>query len=196
MPDEEARPAGAPRARGSTVASHRVYSGRVLNLDVDTVRFPDGSTGPLELIRHSGASAVVPFLDDPHVAGRDARVLLIRQYRYAVDDYVLEIPAGRLDAGETPLECAARELREEAGYEAANLTSLGGFFTTPGFIDEYIHAFQATGLVQAATAHEPDEFIRVESKSLLGALRLIDRGGIVDAKTIIALLKADRLLTR
>src|SRR5256885_8063383 len=98
------------------VESRRVYTGKVVSLDVDTVRFPDGSTGELEMIRHPGASAVVPFLSDPMSA--DPQVLLIRQYRYAADGYLYEIPAGRLNRGEDPRNCAARELKEETGCTA------------------------------------------------------------------------------
>lgn len=182
---------GAPVERQSTVSSRRVYAGRVLDLDIDQVRFPDGSIGELELIRHAGAAAVVPYLDDPRQP--DARLLLIRQYRYAADRFLYEIPAGRLDPGETPIECARRELLEETGCTADALRPLGSFFTTPGFIDEYIHVFIATGLTRGEASPERDEFIQSESHTSLGALRMIDRGEIVDGKTIIALLLADRL---
>jgi ADP-ribose pyrophosphatase len=187
-------PDGAPRTRSATISSHRLYSGRVLNLDVDRVRFPDGSEGQLELIRHSGAAAVIPFLDAPD--DPDARILLIRQYRYAADRYLYEIPAGRLEGGEEPIACARRELREEAGCEAESFISLGGFFTTPGFIDEFIHVFMATGLSCGDAMPESDEFIHSESHTLLEGLRMIDRGEIVDGKTIIALFMADRLVHR
>ena len=96
---------------GSRIGSRRAYAGRIISLDVDRVRFPDGSEGELEMIRHPGASAVVPFVSDPE--GEDPQILLIRQYRYAADDYLYEIPAGRLDPGEEPSDCARRELREE-----------------------------------------------------------------------------------
>jgi len=164
----------------------------VLNLDIDQVRFPDGSTGELELIRHAGAAAVIPFLDDPNETG--ARILLLRQFRYAADRFLYEIPAGRLEGHELPIECARRELREEAGCTAEALTPLGGFFSTPGFIDEYIHVFMATGLTRGKPSPERDEFIHPESHTSQDALRMIDRGEIVDGKTIIALLMADRLI--
>ena len=185
---------GAPRTRSSTITSQRIYSGRVLNLDIDRVRFPDASEGQLELIRHAGAAAVVPFLDEPN--DDSARILLIRQYRYAADRFLYEIPAGRLERGEEPIACARRELREEAGCEAASLVSLGGFFTTPGFIDEFIHLFIATGLTRGDAKPESDEFIHSESHTLLEGLRMIDRGEIVDGKTIIALFMADRLIRK
>ena len=183
---------GAPRERKSMVSTQRLYQGRVLNLDIDRVRFPNGSLGELELIRHSGAAAVVPFLDEPN--DRGARVLLLRQYRYAADDFLYEIPAGRLNDGEAPDECARRELLEEAGCTATALVSLGGFFTTPGFIDEYIHTFIATGLTRGESMPESDEFIHQESHTLYEILRMIDEGRIVDAKTIVSLFMADRLI--
>lgn len=185
---------GAPRERKSTLGSRRIYSGRVMNLDLDQVRFPDGSSGELELIRHSGAAAVVPFLDPPN--DDSARILLIRQFRYAADRDLYEIPAGRIHESEAPIECARRELKEEAGCVADVMMTLGGYFTTPGFIDEYIHAFLATGLTRGAPSPEGDEFIQLESHTLQGGLRMIDRGEIVDAKTIIALFMADRLIRR
>ena len=188
----EPRPTGAPRTRSSTISSQRIYTGRVLNLDVDRVRFPNDSEGQLELIRHSGAAAVLPFLDAPN--DPDARILLIRQYRYAADRFLYEIPAGRLENGEAPVARARRELREEAGCEAEVFTSLGGFFTTPGFIDEFIHLFIASGLTRGDPKPEIDEFIHSESHTLLEGLRMIDRGEIVDGKTIIALFMADRLI--
>ena len=187
-------PRGAPSNRASTLSSRRVYEGRVLNLDIDQVRFPDRSTGTLELIRHSGAAAVLPFLDP--LDAPDPRILLIRQYRYAADRFLYEIPAGRLEPGEAPLDCARRELQEEAGCTATSIQPLGSFFTTPGFIDEYIHLFIATGLTHGDATPERDEFIHRESHTSLGALRMIDRGEIVDGKTIIALLMADRLIRK
>lgn len=192
--DAEGGADGAPRRRESTVDSTRVYEGRVLNLDIDRVRFPDGHIGELELIRHSGAAAVVPFLDEPDHP--EARVLLIRQYRYAADRFLYEIPAGRLEKDEAPDECARRELLEEAGCTAGRLTRIGGFFTTPGFIDEYIHAYMATKLTRGIASPESDEFIQCESHTLQEILRMIDRGQIVDGKTIIALLMVDRLIRR
>lgn len=96
------------RPTGELIASRRIHTGRVISLDVDTVRFPNGTVGELEMVRHSGASAVVPFLNGP---GMDPEVLLIRQYRYAADGYVYEIPAGRLDPDERPEECALRAER-------------------------------------------------------------------------------------
>lgn len=166
--------------------AERRYQGRVIHVDHDTVRFPDGSTGVLEMIRHPGAAAVVPFLDDP---GRDdPRVLLIRQFRHAADGLLWEVPAGTLDPGETPEGCARRELAEEAGFEAARLTRLATIFTTPGFTDERIHLYLAAGLAPVALAREPDEFISVHEKRWSEVGKMIRTGKIRDGKTLCALM--------
>jgi ADP-ribose pyrophosphatase len=170
------------------IASRRAYTGRILNVDIDTVRFPDGSQGELEMVRHPGASAVVPFLSDP--AGDDPQVLMIRQYRYAAERYLYEIPAGRLDEGEDPAECAKRELQEETGCRAAHVEHLMTMFTTPGFTDERIHLYLATGITHGEHEREKDEFLEVEPMPLTRALELIRDGEIVDGKTIVALLYA------
>ena len=170
------------------IASRRVYSGRVVNLDVDRVRFPDGSEGELELIRHPGASAVVPFLSDPH--GDDPQVLLIRQYRYAAGGYLYELPAGRLDPGEDPRDCAVRELREETGCTAERVEHLMTTYTTPGFTDETIHLYMAVGLTHGETAHEADEFVEAVPMPLSRALAMIEQGEIRDAKSALGILFA------
>jgi ADP-ribose pyrophosphatase len=172
--------------RVGQIASRRVYTGRVINLDVDEVRFPNGKVGELEIIRHSGASAVLPFLGDP--AGEDPTILLIRQYRYAADGFIYEIPAGRLEPGEPPEECAVRELREETGCTAAKMEHLYTMYTTPGFTDEKIHLFVATGLERGETALEQDEFVEVVPTTMSAALRLIKDGTIDDAKTALSIL--------
>lgn len=166
----------------------RVYSGKVISLDVDTVRFPDGSTGELEMIRHPGASAVVPFLSDPR--SDDPQVLLIRQYRYAADGFLYEIPAGRLNSGESPADCAARELKEETGCSADRVEPLFSMYTTPGFTDEKIHLFLATGLVKGESHREADEFLELEPMLLSRALSMVEAGEIQDAKTALGLLFA------
>jgi ADP-ribose pyrophosphatase len=168
------------------VKSRRAYMGKVISLDVDTVRFPDGSQGELEMIRHPGASAVVPFLSDP--AGEDPQVLLIRQYRYAADGYLYEIPAGRLNIGEDPRDCALRELKEETGCSAAAVDHLLTMYTTPGFTDEKIHLFMATGLESGETKHEADEFLELQPMLLSRALQLVEAGEIQDSKTALGLL--------
>jgi ADP-ribose pyrophosphatase len=166
--------------------SSRLYQGRVINVDQDTVRFPDGSIGVLEMIRHPGAAAVVPFLDDP--ASADPRVLLIHQFRHAADGVLWEIPAGTLEPGEPPEACARRELVEEAGMEAAKLVRLTTVFTTPGFTDERIHLYLATGLSPVALAREEDEFITVHEKRWSEVGRMIRTGKIKDGKSLCSLM--------
>ncbi|MEP6780399.1 MAG: NUDIX hydrolase [Gemmatimonadaceae bacterium] len=194
------------------VSSTRAYQGRIISFDVDEVRFPDGSIGKMEMIRHPGASAIVPLLDvdanalesslsalgsDPTaVLGSDPTVLLIRQYRYAADGYLYEIPAGRLEPGEAPAVCANRELAEETGYRAARVEPMLTMFTTPGFTDEKIHLFVGAGLTLGASAREADEFLELKPTKLSVALRMIKSGEIQDSKTALALLLTEKLLNR
>lgn len=168
------------------LASQRIHAGRVIDLDVDTVRFPDGSTGQLEIIRHPGAAAVVPFASDPQ--GPDPTILLIQQYRHATNGSLIEIPAGRLNPGEDPRVCAERELLEEVGVKAGRVERLTTIWTTPGFTDEQIHLFWASDLTAGKHAREPDEFIEVTPKPLSEVLTLIRSGEICDAKTALAIL--------
>lgn len=170
------------------ISHRRIHTGRIITLDTDTVRFPDGSVGEMDMVHHPGASAIVPFLSDPK--GDDPQILLLKQYRYAAGQYLYEIPAGRLDAGEAPRDCAIRELREETGCTADRMEFLTTIFTTPGFSDERIHLFLAVGLTRGETAHEADEFMTVETVTLSHALRLIEKGEISDAKTALGLLFA------
>jgi ADP-ribose diphosphatase len=167
-------------------SSRRLYTGRIINLDLDTVQFPDGSTGELEMIRHPGASAVVPFVDSP--AHPDPRVLLIRQFRHAADEFIWEIPAGRLDAGESPEQCAQRELEEETGMRAGRLERLTTIYTTPGFTDERIHLFLAAELTTGAPGREVDEFMEVVMLRWSEVGRMIRRGEIMDGKTLAGLM--------
>lgn len=169
-----------------TLKSTRIHTGRVINLDIDTVRFPDGSVGELEMIRHPGAAAVIPFASDPQ--GTDPTILLIKQYRYATLDILYEIPAGRLNPGEDPRVCAERELLEEVGVKAGRVERLTTIWTTPGFTDERIHLFWATDLTPGQHAREADEFIEVTPKPLSEVLALIKSGEICDAKTCLAIL--------
>lgn len=168
------------------LATDRRYSGRVIHVDHDTVRFPDGSTGTVEMIRHPGACAVVPMLDRPDDG--DPRILLIHQFRHAAQGLLWEVPAGTLGPGEEPVACARRELAEEAGMEAAHMQRLTTIFTTPGFTDEQIHLFLATGLSAVALAPEADEFITVHEKRWSEVGRMIKGGRIRDGKSLCALM--------
>ncbi len=166
----------------------RIWQNRFLDAHLDRVRYPNGTVGEQVLIHHPGAAAVVPFLSDP--AGGDPQVLMIHQYRYATGGKLWEIPAGRLEPGEAPLTCAHRELLEETGCTAAVMSPLTTMWTTPGFTDEKIHIFMATGLTLGQSAHEADEFIEVVALPLADVLRKVESGEISDAKTIIGLLYA------
>lgn len=177
-----------PLPGAATLSVRRIHDGRVIAVDEEHVRFPDGSTGTLDVVRHPGASAVVPFLGDP--AGDDPSILLIRQYRHAAGAWLLEIPAGRLDPGESPEACARRELEEETGCTAAALERITTILTTPGFSDERIHLFMATGLTRGIARREADEFIETTTVALSVALNQIAIGEIVDAKTVLGVLLA------
>ncbi len=168
------------------LASRRIYGGRVVRLDIDTVRFPDGSTGELEVIRHPGAAAILPCASDPR--GQDPTILMIRQFRYAAGGPLWEIPAGTLDPGEDPEACARRELLEETGARAARFERLTSIFTTPGFTDEVIHLYLASELTAGEPSRERDEFIEVVPQPLSRVLELIRGGEVRDAKTIVAIL--------
>lgn len=163
----------------------------MLELTLDRVRFPDGSEGELEMIRHPGAAAVLPlFRTDEYAGGTGSMVVLLRQYRYAAGGVIWEVPAGKLGPGESPETCARRELEEEAGLRAAELRCLTAIYTTPGFTDERIHLFLALGLEPGETAHGPSEFIEVVELPLGEALEKVRSGEITDAKTICTLLYA------
>ncbi len=181
------------RVTPGRIGGELVYEGRVVRLSVDTVRFPDGSEGKLEVIRHTGASAVLPFLGglfDP-----DPEVLLVRQYRYATDGYLYEVPAG-LPAGpeESWAECAHRELEEETGMQAGRMAPLTSIYTTPGFTDEVIRLFVATNLEPGELSRDPDEFMEVVTVSFSEALQMVRDGRIVDAKSIATILFTDRFV--
>jgi ADP-ribose pyrophosphatase len=168
------------------ISSERLYTGRIVNLDADTVRFPDGSTGRLEMLRHPGASAVVPFLDDP--GEPDPRVILLRQFRHAAEGFIWEVPAGRLDPGESPEACARRELQEETGMRARALERLTTIYTTPGFTDERIHLFLAQGLEAGAHRREADEFMELHTLRWSRVGEMVRSGEIQDGKTLAALM--------
>lgn len=168
------------------LSTRRVYTGRFLNVDLDEIENPAGETLALEMVRHPGAAAVVPMVSDP--TSPDPHILVLRQFRHAADGMIWEIPAGVLDGGEDPEACARRELREEAGATAERIERLTTIYTTPGFTDERIHLFLATGIQVAEPDHQFDEFIEVTTRPLSVLLEMIRSGEIVDAKSIVALL--------
>lgn len=158
------------------------YQGRILDLYSEVRRLPDGRDAEFEIVRHPGGAAVLPILPD-------GRLLLLRQFRPAADGYLVEIPAGRLESGETPLQCAARELCEETGWRATSLTPLGTVYSTPGFCDEQIHLFVAGQLEPGTLQRDADEFIELFSVTLDEALAMIEQGEIPDSKTQLAILR-------
>ncbi|MBM4124090.1 MAG: NUDIX hydrolase [Nitrospira sp.] len=155
-----------------------IFKGRVLTLNLETIPLPNGSHIELEIIRHPGAAAMVPMKDD-------GTVVLIKQYRHAAGGFIYEIPAGKLHPGEDPKDCALRELEEEVGYKAAKLDLLSSLLTAPGFADEVIHIYLATGLTVGKQQLDHDEVLDVVEMPLDKALAMITDGTIRDAKTIV-----------
>ena len=169
------------------LSRREIFKGRVVDLSLDQVRMPNGKSTELEVIRHPGAAAMVPLTDS-------GEVLLVRQYRYATGGWLVEVPAGKLDEGEAPEVCAARELEEEVGMKPAEVLSLGWIWTTPGFTDERIWLYLCRGLSPAQQDLEDDEVLAVESRSLPEAIEMVHRGEICDGKSVCALLRADAYL--
>jgi ADP-ribose pyrophosphatase len=169
----------SPHAR--VLQQRRVYAGKVLDLDVDEVVEPGGVRGVREVVRQRGSVAALPVFDD-------GRVVLVRQYRYAVDSLVWELPAGRRDPGETPEQAARREMEEEVGLHAARLEPLLTFWTTPGFCDEVMYLFRATGLEAVPPRPEADERIEHATFRLEEAMAMVKRGEVREGKTLVALL--------
>jgi ADP-ribose pyrophosphatase len=169
------------------LAQEKVYQGRMLTVMRDQVQLPNGARVDLEIVRHPGAAAIVPL--DEH-----GFVVLERQVRYAAGGWLLEVPAGKLDKGEAPEDCARRELREETGMSAATLTPLGFIWPSPGFTDERIWLYLATGLGEAEQALESDEVLTLVRMPLSEAVDKAFSGEIGDAKSVCALLRAWKYL--
>ena len=163
------------------IDSDYIFRGRAINLRVDRILTPTGRETTREIVEHDEAVAVVAMDDDD-------RILMVRQYREAVDEHLLEIPAGGIDAGETPEAAARREMREETGYNPQTLTRLGGFYSTPGFCTEYLYLYLATGLTPAPLNAEDSEHITLERYRREELLEMIVSGAIRDAKSIAGLL--------
>lgn len=168
-----------------TVTAHeRIYEGRVFTIERDEVRHRSGYESVREVVRHDGGAVVVPLYDN-------GDVLLIRQYRYPVDEEIIELPAGKLDAGEDPRACAVRELREETGCSADAVEKLTAMMTTPGFCSEILHIYLATGLRNGAQQlEEGEESIALMRMPLPEALRMCADGRIHDGKTVTGLMLA------
>ncbi|MBI4790194.1 MAG: NUDIX hydrolase [Chloroflexi bacterium] len=167
--------------------SQYLYRGKILKLRLDDVRLANKRVVVREIVEHGGAVVIVP-LDEQN------RVVMVRQYRSAAARELLEIPAGTLEEGEDPALCAARELKEETGYQAAQWEPLGYFYSSPGFSTEKMYLFAARQLTLAEAAPDDDEVIQVELVPLADALEKIERGEIVDAKTIVGLMRVEHHL--
>ncbi len=174
---------GGDRRHGELLATRQIFRGRAIHLDVDRVRLPNDREADLEIVHHPGAAAVVPVLPD-------GTVLLLRQYRHATGGWLLEVPAGKLEPGEHPEHCAVRETEEETGYRPSALYALGWVWTSPGFLDEKIWLYLATGLEPTAQAVDDDEVLEIERMPLREAVEMALRGEIHDVKSALALLRA------
>jgi ADP-ribose pyrophosphatase len=158
-----------------------LYNGKIFNVALEKVTLPNGVIKDREVVRHPGAAAMVPLLDD-------GNVVLVKQHRHAVNDYLWEIPAGTLEPHEEPVACAARELIEETGYEAKDFDKITEILPAPGYTDEHIHIFLATGLTLTEQRLEDDEILTVQPTPFEKAIEMIKTGEIHDAKTIVGLL--------
>lgn len=172
-------PYQAERLEEKFVKKEIAFCGRMLRMDRDTVRLPNGVETTREVVRHPGAVGILPF--------KGEELLLVRQYRYPIERVTLEIPAGKLDTGEEPLACAQRELREETGYRGT-LEHVASIYTTPGFTDEIIHLYKATELVWDPLQADEDEFLNVVSIPWLEAKEKVLIGELNDAKTMLGIL--------
>ncbi len=170
----------------------RLYSGKVFDLIVDQVEYPSGNKGVREIAHHPGGAVVVPLLDD-------GSVMMVKQLRYPLGKHILELPAGKLNSGEDPALAAHRELEEETGWKALRLQLLTSIYTTPGFCDEELHIFLATGLRESPDGHKREEgelTMSVHTLPLAEAVGLVENGELKDSKTIAGLLLAERFLAR
>ena len=158
----------------------KLYSGRVFSFVTEDVTLPNDSRAEMAFVRHPGSTAIVPLLDDD-------MVIMERQYRHPVRDFLFEIPAGTMDPGETALACARRELEEETGHIAEEFIELGKVHILPAYSDELIHLYLARGLSLTKHNLDPDEIIKVVEYPLDEALQMIEAGRITDALTILAL---------
>ena len=173
--------------REKTLESKRIYDGRIVSLRVDTVELPNGKKAMREIVEHHGAVAIVPILDT-------REVVMVRQFRQAAGEILLEIPAGTLGVGEDPEACAHRELIEETGYQASEMTRLFGSYLSPGYSNEMLHTYLATGLSEFPGELDEDEFVEVVRVDLDDVMGMIRRGEIEDAKSICGCLLAECML--
>jgi ADP-ribose pyrophosphatase len=171
----------------TVVETDRIYEGRILNLRVDTVRLPNGKTARREIVEHGGAVAIVPLLDPE-------TVVMVRQYRHPAEQFLLEIPAGGVEAGEDLETCVHRELEEEVNFKAAHAVKLFHSYVAPGYTSELIHTFLVWGLEPSEGTPDEDEFIDIVPVKLADVPGMIARGEIQDGKSIGGLLETLRIL--
>ena len=171
------------------IDSKNIYDGSIIKVRVDTIEAQNGHIAPREIVEHPGGVGVVALM-------QNGNVCMVRQYRRPLDDFLLEIPAGKLNWGEEPFGCAVRELEEETGYKAKNYRYLGQICPTPGFCNEIIHIYLATDLIKGEANPDEDEFVEVEEYSIDELCDMIMEGTIIDAKTIVGVLKARLILTQ
>jgi len=174
---------------GKTLERRQIFKGKAVDLSVERVELPNGVVTELEVIRHPGAAAMVPL-------SADGRVLLVRQYRHATGGWLLEVPAGKLEPGEAPEVCAARELEEEVGHRSGDLVPLGWIWTTPGFTDEKIWLYLARDLQPGQQNLEQNEVLTIESLPIEEAVARVHRGEICDGKSVCALLRTEEFLKK
>ncbi|MBQ8146106.1 MAG: NUDIX hydrolase [Clostridia bacterium] len=170
------------------LSSRQIFDGVVVKLYVDDIELPDGRKSVREVVRHPGAVCVIPVTDE-------GEVIMVRQFRYAFNQVLLEVPAGKLEPNEDPLDAALRELEEESGVVASKVEHIGEIYTTVAIIDEKIHVYLATGLTYKNAHPDADEFLEVEKIPLKTLVDMVMRGEIKDSKTQIAILKADKILS-
>ena len=170
------------------LTSKQIFDGVVVKLFVDEVELPDGKKSIREIVRHPGAVCVIPVTDE-------GEVIMVRQFRYAFNKVLLEVPAGKLEPNEDPLSAALRELEEESGAVASNIEYLGEIYTTVAIFDEKIHAYLATGLTYNDAHPDQGEFVEVEKIPLSTLVNMVMNGEIKDSKTQIAILKAEKILS-
>ena len=171
----------------TTLRSEEVYAGKILRVRRDAVRLPDGAEALREVVEHSGGVGVIPV-------DENGDVYCVRQFRYPYGAHLLEIPAGKLEPGEAPLDCAVRELGEETGFTAARFTDLGRLYPSPGYCRETLYLYMATGLTRGEAHLDQGEFLDVEKHSLDELYGMVMRNEIPDAKSAMAVIKAKLLL--
>jgi len=171
-----------------TVSEQHIYTGNIIKVEKVTVTLPNGKLATRDIVRHPGASAVIPL-------NGNGELYMVRQFRKPLDKVSLEIPAGKLDAGEDPAICAARELKEETGLTAGKIIHLTSIYSTPGFSDEILHLYAAVDLHEGESCADEDEFISAEKYTVAELIDKVFSGEITDAKSIIGIFLADKIIS-